>query len=492
MKVEHLGNRGFVTNEGQGVLTYELLNASNQAEISEERDEYGDYIGINNTVKIGPYSIASYGDQNNLPTELKLLVRQNHLLPEILKKQVRFLYGQGPFLYKTEFEGDRRIRKPVTSNYSTVTNWLNSWTANGLPHSIEDYLKLVITEYYYTEGIFTRFHMNKSRRTNGERPIRGLEFKSSIKCRLGYEGNPEPNELLEDSQLDKILVGRWGLFSHQDYEVYDRFDSAQPLKSAIAINYTRDFGFGEEIYSYPTWYYGLREWIKGSNLNPKYINSYLKNSLNAKLHVIIPDIWFTQKEGELQAVCQENQNRKELGKPLIEKWDGVEVGITYSKTMLLALMDKKLTDITTVLSGEGKNQGKLFASRSFRDENGVAEWEFKDIPTKYKEFITSIIEYSKRSDAIILEGKGLSPSISGVSSEGAFGGSGSDTYYNYLIYLNSLTYAEEFCTEDINTALWINFPFLRRDNVRLGFFRRIPERQEELKPQDRITASTTL
>lgn len=489
MKIERLGNRGFVSDGGECVLTFETQSAATRAEIDEDKAGYTYLTQFNNSLRINGYTVAAYGELNNLPTQLKLLVQQNHLLPEILKKQVRFLYGQGPFLYQEEFVGDRRMRKPVTKNYPGPMNWLNSWKQNGMPDSVQDYLKQVITEYYYTEGIFTRYHMNKSRRTGGDRPIRGLEYKTSLRCRLALEGVNPTNEILEDSDLDRVIYGRWDFPSRFDFEVFDRFDSTDPLKSAIAINYIRDFGFGEEIYSYPTWYYGLKEWITGSNLNPKYINSYLKNSLNAKIHVLIPDEWVEKKAAELKKVCEENQTREAAARPLIEKWDGIEVGTIYSVALLGQLIDKKLTDITSVLSGEGDNQGKLFASRTYRDDNGINEWQFKDIPTKYKEFVESIIKYDERSVKVILEGKGVSPSISGVSQEGLFSGSGSDTYYNYLIYLNTLQYAEEFCTADLNTALWINFPFLRTANVRIGLFRRIPERQEDIQPGQRITST---
>lgn len=91
---------------------------------------------------------------------------------------------------------------------------------------------------------------------------------------------------------------------------------------------------------------------------------------------------------------------------------------------------------------------------------------------------------------MILEGKGVDPSISNVSKEGIFQGSGSNAYYNYIIYLNSLSYAEDYCTQDINRVLHINFPRLAQDGVKLGFFRNVPERQQDLKPEERIEKTT--
>jgi len=154
--------------------------------------------------------------------------------------------------------------------------------------------------------------------------------------------------------------------------------------------------------------------------------------------------------------------------------------------MVQKIVDLKLKSLTEVLTGAGENQGKTFISRKFKTENGVEEWEFKEIPVKYQEFIKSIIDYDKRVVEVILMGKGLDPSISNVSKDGIFQTSGSNAYYNYLIYMNSLPFAEEFICQDINTALQLNFPRLKFDHVYLGFFRNIPERQQELPPDDRL------
>jgi len=146
---------------------------------------------------------------------------------------------------------------------------------------------------------------------------------------------------------------------------------------------------------------------------------------------------------------------------------------------------KKLTEALNVLSGEGENQGKAFWSRSFQTDHGVEKWEFTEIPAKYKEFVESVIEFDKRALAVILAGKGLDPAISNVTNEGIFN-SGSEIYYNYLLYLDTQRYAEEFVCRDINTQLWVNFPELERARVKGGFYRFAPERQENTSPQNRM------
>ena len=86
---------------------------------------------------------------------------------------------------------------------------------------------------------------------------------------------------------------------------------------------------------------------------------------------------------------------------------------------------------------------------------------------------------------VILAGKGLDPAISNVGSEGVFNNSGAQVYYNYLVYLSSLTHAEEYCTQDINFALQVNFPKIYNQGLRVGFYRNVPQRLEETSPANR-------
>jgi hypothetical protein len=138
------------------------------------------------------------------------------------------------------------------------------------------------------------------------------------------------------------------------------------------------------------------------------------------------------------------------------------------------------------MSGEGKNQGKIFYSRSYANERGTdSEWQFKDIPTKYKEFFDAIKLYDDLVLKRILTGLGVDPSISNVGSEGVFNNSGAQVYYNYLVYVDQLDQPEEICTREINEALRINFPKIYNEKLRIGYYRNIPQRLEETTPSQR-------
>ncbi len=67
--------------------------------------------------------------------------------------------------------------------------------------------------------------------------------------------------------------------------------------------------------------------------------------------------------------------------------------------------------------------------------------------------------------------------------------SGSDAYYNYLLYLLQLPAPEKICCDAINMAVRANFPHLWRQGYMVGFYRPVPARQQEVSPDDRITSN---
>mgnify|MGYP000352653327 FL=1 len=87
---------------------------------------------------------------------------------------------------------------------------------------------------------------------------------------------------------------------------------------------------------------------------------------------------------------------------------------------------------------------------------------------------------------MLLSSVGLDSSISRVSKDGVISKSGADAYYNYLIYIMSLTSEDEICSEPFNMAVQINFPHLYSQGYRLGFYREVPARQEDVSPQNRL------
>lgn len=467
---------------------FTILGEESQSGINQEKAAMAASIQakFGEAFTLGNLTIASWNEYNSLPTEVMNMLKKNPYLPEVLKKKVRILYGDGPMLYRIEYKDNKPVRVPVTDKYPEVMNWLSGWQKMGLP-SFREYIQATIQNYFYVEGYFSSFHFNQSRKLGGKYaiPIRGLKAENPLYCRMGFEGLLSPNESIRDEQCNLVIWNRWDVPYRYDYKIYQRFNPMDPLASGSVINMVRDRGFGEDIYPTPTSYYGLKEWIRGVNLNASYVNSYLKNSLNAKIHVQIPHAWIVAKEEALKKAIEENRKLEAQSKPVLGEWEGVAIGTQFNWGLVNKLIQNKIRDATEMLSGEGENQGKAFWSRTFLTEHGIEEWKFSEIPIKYKEFIDSLINYDKRALQVVLAGIGMPPAISNVSNEGVFN-SGSEVLYAYLMYLLQQYWPEEIVTEDIQQAINVNFPQLERDRVRLGFDRPVPEKTAEVPPKDRM------
>ena len=486
--IERYDRNGAAMLDGNCVLTFSILGASESYPVEADKGNYNRFIVLGDRVRIEGYTIATHGSDNNLPDTVKQYVSNNPVLPEILKKQIRMMYGQGPGLYQQK-ETDTPGREWVSDKYPDVFKWFNSWDTDQDLEPLHRYLKLAIHDYYYMEGLYNKWMFNKSRRTGGNLPVRGLKFLNGARCRLGTTKVIDTRMTIKDEECDLVLFAHWDRINIYEMVEYQRFENSNPLKYPVCVNYVRDNGFDEDIYSLPTYFYGLMEWIKGSNLSPKYVNSYLKNSLSAKIHVIIPNAWIANKEETLKSICRDNEARKANNKKLITEYEGITgIGAEFSLSLLEKLIDSKIKQVTELLAGQGENQGKAFWSRSFLTEQGLETWDFKEIPMKYKEFTDSILSFNTNSMKMILAGKGLDPAISNLGNDGIFN-SGSQIYYSYLVYLDTLGYAEEYILEDLNRALWINFPILKNDNVKLGFKRFAPPRQSETAPANRMDAT---
>ena len=88
---------------------------------------------------------------------------------------------------------------------------------------------------------------------------------------------------------------------------------------------------------------------------------------------------------------------------------------------------------------------------------------------------------------VLLSAKGIDSSISNVSSEGIISKSGSDAYYNYMIYLTQQSIPEQVVCADVNYAIRLNFPEEYAQGIRIGFYRPAISRQEEIAPSQRMS-----
>jgi len=490
--------RGIASIPDGGVVTFEVQGIAERDELREQQFQslYAKYITEQATMKLDDFTIPLWGEGHNLyPQQVFSMTSENKLLPEVINKQVKFLFGKGPRLYREIIQGEgekqRRVRVPVEA--PDIQNWLESWEDYGFNH-YWDYLKNAITDFYYVNTCVTKYEFSLSRRLAGKqtniKPVLALSYIGSDEARLATKKDVI-NKRLTNSDCNFVIIGDWMNPNRSDYDVYRRFDPVEPFRYPTAIAFNSDKTFTRNIYALNNWFNGLFEWIKASNLSPKYLNSYLRNALNAHIHVIIPGSWYNKQKETIQNICIENFTGDV---PVQTEYKGVKLTdekgkpIQFYETMIEQMIANELRSITAMMTGEGKNQGKMWASTRWAQDDG---WEFKEFPGKFKEYFDSIIDFDRRSDEVILAGKGIASSITNVEKDGVISKSGSDVYYNYLIYVASLTLDEYFVLKEINRAIYLNFPEARRQGIRLGFWIDIPVKQQDTTPSERLGQTAT-
>ena len=487
VKVEFSDNgHGFVIAQDVGVATFEVKGIDDiDSRADGFRNLYSRYVSENHSVNISGYWVPMWGEGHNLyPQEVHSLISENKLLPGVIQKRIDFLFGKGPFLYREEIKDGKTVRVPVQD--TKIQAWLESWEERGYDN-YWNYLKNLITDFYHVKTCCSQYHFKRWRRLEMQESVSALSYIGSDEARLAAKGSFH-NRRIKQTDCSHVLVGDWFIRANSEFDVLPRFDPCEPLKYADAIAFNSEKTFGKWVYAYNDWFKGLYEWIKSSNLSPKYLNSYLKNALNAHIHVQIPAEWYQFQKNTLQEICNQNISAGPDHR-IVNEYSGVKLvdsngkPFRFIESMMKDLIAVELKKITELMSGEGKNQGKLYASEKIGKDGG---WEFKEFPGKFKEYFESVISLDKRADQVILAGIGINSSITNVENDGVISKSGSDVYYNYIIYVQTLVFPEYFVCKEINRAIQMNFPHAKAQGIKLGFNIEIPSRQQEISEKNRL------
>lgn len=432
-------------------------------------------------MSVNGYQVCMRGMNNALCEEVTMEIKQNRLLPRLYSKEIKMLYGNGPCAYMQTVEGGK-LRREYTA-LPAWDEWLNSWQERGMETSAQEFAKTCIKNYYWFGDYFVKWRFSRGKRI-GMLPVAGLEPLENKHCRLATTRKDVAYDQINYGDFNNIAVGRW-TYGLGYYKIYPKFALSEVDNYLFAaVSHHREKSV-DEFYGVNETHQGARPYIQGSNKTASYINSFLRNSLAAKIHIIIPNAWVSSKRNQLAKLCEENKIRSSKKQDLV-KYNGISIGTEYRESLLVEYMRLELRKIGDYLSG-ADNQGKAYSSISFMDSSGnEQQWRIETIDLKYKEYIESLISYDKRAEEALLSSVGLDASITAVSKDGVISKSGSDAYYNYLIYIMSLTPEDEICAEPFNLALRLNFPDLYKQGYRIGFYREVPQRQEDIAPKDRL------
>lgn len=481
-RIELYGNAGNYIADGN-VLSFQigegqqLFNTAGMLIPQENRS----YLHEHQWLSVNGYQVCMRGANNNLCDEVTTEIKQNRLLPRLYSKEIKMLYGNGPCAYMQTVE-DGKMKREYTA-LPAWDEWMNSWQERGMESTAQEFAKTNIKNFYYFGDFFCKFRFARGKRL-GMMPVAGIEPLENKHCRLATTRQDIAYEQISYSDFRHIAVGRWS-YGLGNYKIYPKFALSEVDNYLYAaVSHHREKSV-DEFYGVNETHQGARPYILGSNSTATYINSFLRNSLAAKIHIVIPNAWVVSKRSQLTKLCEENKLRKSKDKDLV-KYNGIEIGTEYRESLLVEYMRLELRKIGDYLSG-AENQGKAYSSISFMDASGhEQQWKIETIDLKYKEYIDSLIAYDKRTEEALLSSVGLDASISAVSKDGVISKSGSDSYYNYLIYIMSLTPEDEICAEPFNIALKLNFPELYKQGYRIGFYREVPQRQEDISPKDRL------
>tara|TARA_R110002050_G_scaffold69507_2_gene150358 strand:+ start:31950 stop:33314 length:1365 start_codon:yes stop_codon:yes gene_type:complete len=450
MNIEYIGGNALV-DDGNNVFSFEVTD--NPRNFDSYRTNVDTLDWTDNHYHIGAWRVFPYGNDNQLPKQIRDIVQQNYIAPGLVKKKTQWLWGKGPKLYIERMEDGALVREWVDDK--DIQEWLNAW-------DYEKYLTAACVDFNHIEGVFTKFYRGLGGRI-GRPSIAKLEHCLPDRSRLACE--MESNNLA----ATHVVVTDWNfeqINAILNPKIYPIFDFKDPFKHRNSIYYSNMYSFCSDYYTVPD-IYGSFEWLRRSTAIPLILKALSKNSINIKYHVISPQKFWDDK----QSAIEENCSKK---------------GVKYKDSMMVEFKEKFLKQIAKVLSGE-ENTGKFWHStKDFTvDGTNLIEhgWEIKVIEQKVKEFIDAQIEVSKRADHAVSSGIGIGNVLGNVSEAGRSNG-GSERIYAMKEYLQTgIDIAEMIVCKPMNFALMANWP---NKNIKMGFYHIAPQREEDITPGDRI------
>jgi hypothetical protein len=400
-------------------------------------------------ITVEGFKIIPSGENNYYPDELREILDENNLTPEILNKQAQLLWGQGPHLYKIDFIDGKRVKVWVSD--PTIEFWLDTW-------DYKDYLLKSIVDFRTTNGHWTKYHRNIGARIPGRKKfIAKLSHHSNVFCRLEW---PD-----DSNNINNIIVGDFSQPWRKRFVSFPVFNREDPFLYPVSMRYSNMYSYALENEYSRAPFHGTINWIKLSSSIAKLLSAFNLNSAAIKYHIQAPAAYWQEKEEMMKRNCE-------------------LANTEYTDKMLEDFKDDTFRKITEALSGT-MNVGKIVNTDQFFDENSNqwVGWKIEVLDQKVKDFIDAQINIARRAALDTTSGLGLHPALSNLSADGNLP-SGSEQLYAFKLYLaTGVDIPEEIVTKDINMAIKANFP---ETNLRLGFYHENVLPEKDITPSERI------
>lgn len=447
-ELKNIGNHAFVdTKDG----VYALAYSRSTDDISLTTFLTGSGAWENYPVTYGDVKVVPFGADNNLPATIRAILEKNNLGPGILARKTGLQYGQGPFLYRLNFENNE-ITKQWTED-SEVQAWLDSW-------DYRRYVREAIQEFNYMQGLFVKYFSSRGRRIGAKPWISKIECEPANDCRLEWPVND--GRRLDD--VKSIIVGDFESMSRPNMSRYPIFDPQDPTAASVSMQYHCFRTFARTFYALPS-FLGSIPWVKRANDIPDIIQYLTDNMIAAAYHVHEPAQYWVEKREYLRDLYPEDTD-------------------TDTEKRIDKLRDELTRTLANVLAGK-RNVGKFIESIDFIDPDGnKCEWKIEPIEMNIDKYIEAQTKISRIADSSTTSGMGLNPALSNIIIDGK-GDSGSQMLYALKIFYASDTQiCEDIVFEPIHHAMKVNFPGKK---LSMGLYRKVVNKEDNVTASKRTT-----
>jgi hypothetical protein len=352
-------------------------------------------------IPIGDKRWYPWGDDDRMPNRFFESVYSNDLLPINMDRTASLLSGIGVYLYQNVKDGRNIVREELLQeDYPEIDDFF-------LENEVDTYVHDRAMNLRIFYNAFTSFY--QGRLTFSDKIVK-IKNESVQDCRCGYyETYESPNghsmQLIKDYYMSGDFKGATMIGGSKDQGISDvlPIPSGELHKDDLKgkahfMRHTKIYQSGQDYYSFPAWYFGLKNWLKIAERIASYQLSNLDNSAAPKYLVIIPERVINARASV--------KNEKDLLKVHKEIADDIE---------------KKLSS--------PKNAGKTITTVSYRVGDGQLEHiQILAIPNNNND--TLFLPSFETTTRVVSRSSGLSPILSGIHLDGSQG-SGSEIKYLY-------------------------------------------------------------
>ncbi|MDC7994469.1 hypothetical protein [Altibacter sp. HG106] len=398
--------------------------------------------------------VFPFGSSDDLPREIKDVVQNNYIAPGYLKKGTGMLWGNGPKLYREEYQEDGQVKR-IWVRDADIQQWMDDWDALA-------YIYAACVDYQYIQAVATKVFRNRGPRIGADGFITKLEHINPNRARkaryMTSRSLKATHCVYKYNESEKAVHNKM-------FGIYPLFDHRNAFKYPTSVHYSNLYSFCSDYYAVPD-IYGALEWIRRSTAVPMILKAFTKNSITPKYHIQSPAMFWEEKEKELQKLYA-SKNK------------------TYTDNVLKEFMQGYLKKVEKVLSGVD-NTGKFWHSIKYLNVDGVnlkeMGWEIKPLDQKVKDFIGAQVKVGEAANRAVGAAVGMHPALGG-SGESGRSDSGSEQIYAFKNYLASGIDIEEMAVlKTINMAIKVNWP---NKDLKLGFYRQQPQKEQDITPSKR-------